>query len=61
MLAVAAAPGRFQLWDVSDSQPVLRFEEHNVNYRGWDFRDGGGLLGLAHADGGISIYDTATS
>ena len=60
MLAVGGRSGRFQLWDVSGSQPVLRFAERNVNYNGWHFRDGGGLLGLAHGDGGISIYDTAT-
>jgi WD40 repeat protein len=60
MLAVGGRSGRFQLWDVSGSQPVQRFAEHDVNYCGWDFRDGGKLLGLAHADGGISIFDTAT-
>ena len=59
-LAVGGRSGRFQLWDVSGSQPVQRFSEQNVNYYGWDFRDGGKLLGLADADGGISIYDTAT-
>jgi serine/threonine protein kinase/WD40 repeat protein len=60
MLAMGGRSGRFQLWDVSGSQPVQRFAERNVNYYGWDFRSGGGLLGLAHGDGGISIYDTAT-
>jgi serine/threonine protein kinase/WD40 repeat protein len=60
MLAVGGRSGRFQLWDVSGSQPALRFAERNVNYYGWHFRDGGGLLGLVHGDGGISIYDTAT-
>jgi serine/threonine protein kinase/WD40 repeat protein len=60
LLAVGSRSGRFQLWDVSGSQPVQRFAERNVNYFGWDFRNGGGLLGLSHGDGGISIYVTAT-
>lgn len=50
--------GHFQLWDVGASQPIVRFEEGGVYC--WHFRDGGGLLALAHYDGGISVYDTAT-
>ncbi|HEV3339733.1 MAG TPA: hypothetical protein VG125_05235, partial [Pirellulales bacterium] len=59
VLALKGRSGRFQLWDASGSEPVLRFEENGVYC--WHFRDGGGLVGLAHHDGGISVYDTATS
>jgi WD40 repeat protein len=58
LIAVRGSSGRFQLWDVSDTQPALRFEERNVNF--WQFRADGDLLGLAHLDGSISIYDTST-
>jgi serine/threonine protein kinase/WD40 repeat protein len=59
LLAIRGPSGRLQLWNVSGSQPVLRFEEQDVYC--WHFRDSGGLLALAHQDGGISVYDTAAS
>ncbi|HWB13393.1 MAG TPA: protein kinase [Pirellulales bacterium] len=58
LLAIRGRSGRFQLWDVSGSQPVLHFEEQEVYC--WHFQDGG-LLALAHQDGGIGVYDTAAS
>jgi serine/threonine protein kinase/WD40 repeat protein len=59
LLAVRGrSSGRFQLWDVSGSQPNLRFAERSVY--SWHFHPDGGLLGLVCRDGGIGIYDTAT-
>jgi serine/threonine protein kinase/WD40 repeat protein/Tfp pilus assembly protein PilF len=54
--------GRFQLWDFADGEPVLRFEENGI-FQAVDtcwFRPDGRLIALSHADGSISVRDTAT-
>jgi serine/threonine protein kinase/WD40 repeat protein len=55
---VGTSSRRFQLWDLSGTQPILRFEEPNV--QDWHSRPKGDLLGLGHMDGSISIYETST-
>ncbi len=61
VLGLRAASGRFQLWDLSAAEPVLRFEESSIGgIGGWSFRHDGRLLALFHADGSLSVRDTAT-
>jgi serine/threonine protein kinase/WD40 repeat protein len=59
LLAVhATSSKRFQLWDLSGAEPVLRFEESGDFH--WMFRNDGRLVALSHTDGSISVYDTAS-
>jgi len=59
ILAVRTRPShRFQLWDLSGAEAVLRFEERGIFW--WRFRNDGKLVSLAHLDGSISVYETAS-
>jgi serine/threonine protein kinase/WD40 repeat protein/Tfp pilus assembly protein PilF len=46
-----------QLWDLSGSKPVLRFEQGAVY--SWSFRPDGRQLALGCSDGSIRVYDVA--
>jgi serine/threonine protein kinase/WD40 repeat protein len=60
-LGVRGASGRFELWDFSPTKPVRRIKEKDVlSGDRWSFRADGRLMGLSHADGSISVYNTAT-
>src|SRR5262249_54996290 len=52
------ASGRFQLWDLNGDEPALRFKESGIS--SWSFRQDGRLVALLHADGSISVRETAT-
>jgi tetratricopeptide (TPR) repeat protein/tRNA A-37 threonylcarbamoyl transferase component Bud32 len=59
ILAVYAVQShRFQLWDLSGTEPIRRFEEPGISHR--RFRNDGRLLALSHTDGSISVYETAS-
>jgi WD40 repeat protein len=59
ILAVYASQShRFQLWDLNDAKPVLRFEKPAIRFG--LFRNDGRLIALAHLDGAISVYETAS-
>jgi serine/threonine protein kinase/WD40 repeat protein len=44
-----------QLWDLSGDVPILRVKEERVHF--WHVRPDGKLLGMAHENGSISVYD----
>jgi serine/threonine protein kinase len=52
--------GRFQLWDLSGAEPVLRLKERGVAPE-WRFRNDGRLLALGHKDHSVSVFEVATA
>jgi WD40 repeat protein len=60
ILAVRAGhSGRFQLWDLSGTEAVRRFEASGI-HSDYLFRNDGRLLVFPHLDGTISVYETST-
>jgi WD40 repeat protein len=61
-LAISSASGRFELWDLSASDPERRFEDSVTtdHHSGWHFRQDGRLVALCQEDGSINVRDTAT-
>jgi WD40 repeat protein len=49
--------GRFQLWDVSTSEPALRLEERGIARWSWAFHPNGRLVAVGDNDGAIRVYD----
>src|SRR5262249_12617245 len=49
---------RLQLWDLSGVEPIRRLEEPGIHL--CNFRNDGLLVALAHLDGTISVYETAS-
>jgi tetratricopeptide (TPR) repeat protein len=59
ILAISAHNShRFQLWDLSRAVAALRFEKTGIHW--FNFRDDGRQIALAHLDGSISVYETAS-
>jgi serine/threonine protein kinase/tetratricopeptide (TPR) repeat protein len=64
LLGMLGKSGRFQLWDVSGPQAVLRLEQEKGiagpgSFEG-QFRPDGKLLALSRTDGSVSIHDVAS-
>jgi serine/threonine-protein kinase len=51
--------GRFQLWDLSGPERILRRDQAHSNSN-WDIRPDGQLLALGRSDGSIEVYATDT-
>jgi WD40 repeat protein/tetratricopeptide (TPR) repeat protein len=57
LVLVGGSSRRFQLWDLAEAEPVLRFNQPDVG-PDWSFRSDGRLIALGHGDGALSVYET---
>jgi serine/threonine protein kinase/WD40 repeat protein/tetratricopeptide (TPR) repeat protein len=58
LLILHGESGRWQLWDLAEAEPALRFDQRR-SVDTWSFRSGGRLIIQGHRDGSLGVYTTS--